>query len=531
MFRRYWETVFRIDPEDNEEFDREHEQEIENYITDNVNRIEPYRHADLSRLEANNPLTKPIEMWEIKIIIKNFKDKAPGESGIRKTIIQNMPDIAIRKLKDIYNWALSMGYFPIKFKNAVMIFISKPNKDPQKVQNYRPISLLEIPGKIFEKILTNRITLHMENNNLFNQHQYGFRKGRGTQLALAALYETVALSQKKRYQCNVVCRDISKAFDKIWKHGLYFKLLQANLPSIIEKVLCNFNENRTATIKIENVIGEKFQLLSGVPQGSVLSPLLFIFYTAKIESPAMNCIDISFADDNTQIIEYPLRSKEILALRTEEEIKRINEYEKKWKIKTNKSKFQLLSISATKPHDVNVDQQRITFNNKISVLGLEMGTRGVASHAKRRLNLARTQYGKLKRFKNMKTKILIHFYKTLIRPIMEYPVIPLCISSKTNIKKFQQFQNKVIRNATRRNEEDNGLTIQELHQKYKIEAINTRLHRLTKKIWDKLVLTNEDLTNQSREEDDNDTDRDHSWWKRISPYVNGVEPQPSYVQI
>ena len=279
----------------------------------------------------------------------------------------------------------------------------------------------------------------------------------------------------------MVCRDISKAFNKIWKHGLYFKLLQANLPSIIEKVLCNFNENRTATIKIENVIGEKFQLLSGVPQGSVLSPLLFIFYTAKIESPAMNCIDISFADDNTQIIEYPLRSKEILALRTEGEIKRINEYEKKWKIKTNKSKFQLLSISGTKPHDVNVDQQRITFNTKISVLGLEVGTRGVASHAKRRLNLARTQYGKLKRFRNMKTKILIHFYKTLIRPIMEYPVIPLCISSKTNIKKFQQFQNKVIRNATRRNEEDNGLTIQELHQKYKIEAINTRLHRLTKK--------------------------------------------------
>ena len=89
----------------------------------------------------------------------------------------------------------------------------------------------------------------------------------------------------------------------------------------------------------------------------------------------------------------------------------------------------------------------------------------------------------------------------------------------------------MIRNATRRNEGDNDLTIQELHHKHKIEAINARLHRLTKKIWDKLVLTNEDLTNQSREEDDNDTDRDHSWWKRISPYENGVEPQPSYVQI
>ena len=186
-FRRFWENIFKINPEDNEEFDRQHEQMVENYINNNMQRLRPYINGNSNRLNNNNSLTKPIEVWEIKTIIRNFKDKAPGESGIRKTVMQNLPNVAIIKLKDIYNWALSMGYYPIKFKNAIMILIPKPGKDPTKAENYRPISLLEIPGKIFEKIINNRITLYMENNDLFNSSQYGFRRKRGTQLALAAL--------------------------------------------------------------------------------------------------------------------------------------------------------------------------------------------------------------------------------------------------------------------------------------------------------------------------------------------------------
>ena len=109
----------------------------------------------------------------------------------------NLPDMAITKLKNIYNWALSMGYFPIKFKNAIMILIPKPGKDPKRVENYRPISLLEVPGKIFEKIINNRITLFMESNNLLSPNQFGFRKGRGTQQAIATIYDKIAISPKK----------------------------------------------------------------------------------------------------------------------------------------------------------------------------------------------------------------------------------------------------------------------------------------------------------------------------------------------
>jgi len=323
---------------------------------------------------------------EISSVVK--KDKAPGQSGVRKTVMQHLPDVAIAELKTIFNWALSVGYFPTKFKNAIMVLIPKAGKDPPKVENYRPISLLEIPGKIFEKIINDRVKMHMENNGLFNPNQYGFRKGRGTQQAITSIYETIAISQRKRQQCNIVCCDIAKAFDKLWKPGLHFKILQINLPAIVEKALCNFLEDRTATLKIGNKVEPKFPLLSGVPQGSILSPTLFIFYTADLERPRNNCADVSFADDNTQIIIYPLTKKEALATTTVNEIRRINDFEHKWKIKTNKTKFQLLSISATKPREVVVDNERIPFKSKVTVLGMEFGTRGVSTHTKRRLATA-----------------------------------------------------------------------------------------------------------------------------------------------
>ena len=168
----------------------------------------------------------------------------------------------------------------------------------------------------------------------------------------------------------------------------------------MEKILCNFIEERTATIRVGEIIGPKFPLLSGVPQGSTLIPTLFIFYTAQMEQPYANCVDVSFADDNTQVIMYPLKSKEILAARTTMEIERINAYENKWKIKTNKVKFQLLSISATKPNDVIVDRQRIPFSNKVKVLGMEISTYRVVSHMNSRLALAKLQFTKLKKIQN-----------------------------------------------------------------------------------------------------------------------------------
>ena len=528
LFRSTWEEVFQITPEENQQFDRINEELVNNFINANRHRLQPYETADLERLDRNNPLTKPIELYNITEIIKQFKDKSPGESGIRNSILKQLPNIALQKLKELLNLALSMGYYIDLFKIAALCFVQKPGKDCTNAMNYRPISLLEVPGKIFGKILNIRIMNYLERNNLLNKNQYGFRKGRGTQVAITALYERIALAQRNKSRCNVVCRDISKAFDKVWHNGLKYKILNLNLPNIIEKIFCNFITDRSAKIRIGQVTGPPIPLLSGVPQGSILSPTLFIFYTADLPEPEVGCYDITFADDNTQIITYPHRSTRMLARKTEREIKRINQYEHKWKINTNKNKFQLLSISSYKPHDVTIDGEVIPFNRQAKILGLSLSTRGITCHITERTRKAKAEINKLKRFRLMEPKLQLHLYKTLVRPILEYPVIPLCMSSRSNTTKLQRVQSIAIRRAARNTWDTQRMTNETIHTNLDMVPINQRLYDLASRSWAKLDNLENELTTISIQLNTL-PNSDHSWWPRVGKYIMSDRPPPVYI--
>ena len=111
-------------------------------------------------------------------------------------------------------------------------------------------------------------------------------------MALAKLYEEVALNQKYKDHGNIITRDVSKAFDKVWHAGLKYKLTRTDLPEIITKTLCSYLSNRIAQIRVGNIIGPKIQIKSGVPQGGILSPTLYIFYTNDIPRPGPTTIDI-----------------------------------------------------------------------------------------------------------------------------------------------------------------------------------------------------------------------------------------------
>ena len=109
-----------------------------------------------------------------------------------------------------------MGYFSVMYKNGMMIFTQKENKDARDPLNYRPITLLEIPGKMMERVINDRVTTCMEENNKLNMNRYGFRRGYSTEMTLCKICEKIAINQNERGQCNVVCRNIAKAFDKVW---------------------------------------------------------------------------------------------------------------------------------------------------------------------------------------------------------------------------------------------------------------------------------------------------------------------------
>ena len=174
-----------------------------------------------------------------------------------------------------------------------------------------------------------------------------------------------------------------------------------------------------------------------------------------------------FADDITQAIENTDKDKEQLIIDTKREIGRINRYEKQWKIMTNITKFKVMSISKTRPILIEIDNRIVPFADDCSILGLKVKRTGIVSHLADRIKQAKAQSQKIKRFANLNDKTKLHLYKAVIRPVLEYPVIPNALASKKQSINMQQIQSQNMRFISR-NTEYRNKTMEQLHEHYNI---------------------------------------------------------------
>ena len=523
--RTIWKEVFKISPQENIEFDRENEEEVERYLNENQIKTTTFHRSDLNRLQGANQIDTLITQTEMKAIINKFKTNTPGETNINKIILKNIPDNALNILQQTFNHTLSIGYFPTKFKTALIKMLPKPNTDNKDPKNYRPISLLEVPGKILEKIINSRLREYLETNNIITDKQHGFRKSRGTDTALTTIHESIAHHTARKSQCYVILRDVSKAFDKVWLKGLQYKISLLDLPLTFTKFINNFLINRKARIRIGNFIGPTFPLTAGVPQGSSLSPTLYTIYTNDIPNPAYDCSTIQYADDVTQIVAYHGKSRQLMANRTVSEIEKINEFEKKWKIKTNKSKFKIIPISVKKKNDIIIDGHLIPYSDYGKVLGVKIGNAGYNKHLNETVQKGKHALMELQRFYALPEKIKIHLIKAFIRPILTYAPIPMITISNTNIKKLQVIQNRGLRFACNEKYPYTRNT-KTLHEVANIEPINYTMFNQADKVFNKVRnMEDEQFTTimENYEEDKN-----HAWFKKTKIILDRGIPEKIY---
>lgn len=491
LFRNHWQHLFSNNDNDNNNFDYDHIQEIEDQMQQNIQATVPHDTGNLQRI--NQTEFPPISLEELDKTLQSFKQKAPGPTGITTAHIKHLPNNMKLFLLYIFNNAISAGYFPDSLKQAIMIFIPKSNTSQHDIRNYRPISLLDVQGKLLDKILNARLYNHIQQNNILNIRQHGFRKNRGTHTALAVLQEKLSTDLRNKHTIDIVLRDVSKAFDKVWHTGLKFKIMQLNIHNSFKRTLCDYLTDRTAKIRIANHIGPSFPLESGVPQGACLSPTLYSFYTHDMPPPLPDTDYICFADDITQIISVPYNYK-VAAQNTSCAIEQINKYENKWKIQTNQSKFKIIAISRQNTDDIFIDDNHLQYTNSGKILGLHINTNGIKNQISNRLAIGNSHLNKLQRFRNLNPSNKLKLYTATARSALTYPPIPLHTVSNHQMKQLQKVQNRALRFITN-SKWYHFRTSKSLHDETHLLPINIFLHNLAAKSWKNMQRNDPDLYN------------------------------------
>ena len=250
--------------------------------------------------EANVPLfnmaTLPVSDFELSNAIKILQNKKSQDmDGLSMFFIKQIADQISSPLKHVLSLSIALGEIPHQMKIAKIVPIYKSG-DSSDMNNYRPISLLSTFSKILEKIVAQRLSKFLEENNILSNNQFGFRPGHSTVHAMTHLLNFVSEALNAKKHAVLIFCDLRKAFDTCNFDILLKKLHKNGIRGLELKWFSNYLKNRQQFVYLNGVASSLLEILNGVPQGSILGPLLFLLYINDICSHT-NLLSILFADD------------------------------------------------------------------------------------------------------------------------------------------------------------------------------------------------------------------------------------------
>ena len=347
-------------------------------------------------------------------------------------------------------------------------------RDPHDVSNYRPISLLSAISKVLERIVHKHIFNFFHENNFISSFQSGFVPKDSTVNQLTYIYHTFSKALDDGKEVRAIFCDISKAFDRVWHKGLLFKLERSGISSSLLLWFKDYLADRTQCVVLSGSSSNTVPILAGVPQGSILGPLLFLVYINDIVSDVGSAIRL-FADDTTLyvIVDNPQHA----AIRINSDLEKINDWASRWLVTFNPDKTESLLISRKhlKPHHQpiymnNIQIQEVDTHKHLGITFANDGTwhkhiEDITKKAWNRINVLRSLKFTLDR------QSLETIYTSFIRPTLEYSDVVwdnITQADEEELEKIQIEAARIITGATRL------VSIHNLYKESSLEPLKSR---------------------------------------------------------
>lgn len=430
MFGEHLANIFKPNDSNNVEFE---------------NAVESTLQQDL---QLSTP-PRPVTIQELKrTIIKLQNKKAPGFDLITKEIVTELPKKALVFLVTLFNSVLRVQHFPRLWKVSIVTMVHKPGKPPEEPTSYRPISLLPVLSKMFERILLSRILPILNENKIVPRHQFGFRQQHSTIEQVHRVCEKIRSSLENKEYCSAVFLDIQAAFDKVWHKGLLYKI-KAFLPHSYYPLMKSYLIDRIFQVREDGELSNIHDIMAGVPQGTVLGPVLYTIYTADLPE-TQGVTTATFADDTALLASST--DPAVASATLQNNLDKVTEWLQKWRIKANTTKSVHITFTLRKGSCASVKMCDITLPqcDTVRYLGMHLDKRLTwKKHIQSKrdeLNMRfKNIYWLMARNSKLSTDNKLLIYKMILKPIWTYGLQLWGSACDSSLNIMQRMQNGILR--------------------------------------------------------------------------------------